>query len=120
MDRFHIQTVYACKYVDDREKGIIKRTPVKGQGNGIVKGKWTLKTLDKNKTRVTRNTDGTLEIPLPSLVKFMVAPVVAREFEEMVDTYVDNLCKTFSKPAKRKATAKKAAAKKAAFSKKSS
>ncbi len=107
VDRFSIQTIYGCKYVDDREKGIIKWTPVKGEGNGTVKGKWTLKAIDAENTRIDLSTTGDLEIPLPGLVKFLVAPVVARQFEQMVDTYVENLSKTLNAPPKKKAASKK-------------
>ena len=97
IDRFYVQTIYACKYVDDKKKGTIKWTPVKGEGNGIVKGDWVIKALDEKRTHIELCTDGTLEIPLPRLVKFVVAPVVAREFEKMVDTYIKNLYKKFIK-----------------------
>jgi len=107
VDRFSIQTIYGCKYVDDREKGVIKWTPVKGEGNGTVKGKWTLKASDPGTTRIDLATTGELEIPLPGLVKFLVAPVVAHEFERMVDKYIENLSKTLNAPAKKKSTPKK-------------
>jgi carbon monoxide dehydrogenase subunit G len=107
VDRFSIQTIYGCKYVDDREKGTIKWTPVKGEGNGTVKGKWTLKAADADNTRIDLTTTGELEIPLPGLVKFIVAPVVAHEFEKMVDQYVENLSKTLNAPPKKKAAARK-------------
>ena len=107
VDRFFIQTIYACKYVEDREKGTVKWTPVKGEGNGKVKGKWTIKALDAENTRIDLFTAGELEIPLPGLVKFIVAPVVIHEFGKMVDTYVENLSKTFSKPAKKKPASRK-------------
>jgi hypothetical protein len=107
VDRFSIQTVYGCKYVDDREKGTVKWTPVKGEGNGSVKGKWTLKALDAQTTRIDLVTTGELEIPLPGLVKFIVAPVVVHEFGRMVDAYVENLSKTLNAPPKKKAVPRK-------------
>ncbi len=107
VDRFSIQTIYGCKYVDDREKGTIKWTPVKGEGNGTVKGKWTLKALDAKSTRIDLATTGELEIPLPGLVKFLVAPVVTHEFERLVDRYVENLSKTLNAPAKKKPASRK-------------
>ena len=97
IDRFFIQTIYACKYVDNKKEGTIKWTPVKGEGNGVVKGDWVIKALDEKRTHIELCTDGILEIPLPRLVKFVVAPVVAREFEKMVDTYIKNLYKKFIK-----------------------
>ena len=110
VDRFSIQTIYGCKYVADREKGTIKWTPVKGEGNGTVRGKWTLKALDAENTRIGLSTTGELEIPLPGLVKFLVAPVVTREFGRMVDTYVENLTKTLNTPEKKKSASRKKSA----------
>lgn len=101
VDRFYVQTVYGCKYAGDREKGEVKWTPVKGVGNGLVKGKWTIKAVDEETTKIKLRNSGVLEVPLPSLVKFIVAPLVAREFDRLVDLYIANLRKTFEKPAKK-------------------
>jgi carbon monoxide dehydrogenase subunit G len=107
VDKYHIQTVYACKYTSDRSKGRVKWTPVKNEGNATVKGQWTIKALDDATTRFTLKTSGELELPLPRLVKMVVAPVVRREFTGMVDTYMKNLCKTFEKLGQKKPKAKK-------------
>ena len=40
---------------------------------------------------------GSVDFPLPGLMKMMVDPVVAAEFEKLVDKYVDNLVKAFGK-----------------------
>ncbi|MFP4501282.1 MAG: SRPBCC family protein [Candidatus Hydrogenedentota bacterium] len=102
VDKYHIQTIYACKYTSDRGKGRVKWTPVKGQGNATVKGQWTIKALDEATTRFTLKTSGEMEVPLPRLVKMAVAPVVRREFTAMVDRYMENLCATFEKRGKKK------------------
>ena len=34
-------------------------------------------------------------VPLPGLMKMVVGPVVEGEFEELVETYVDNLIERF-------------------------
>ena len=39
--------------------------------------------------------NGDLSIPLPSLMKRVVAPVVEGEFEKMVEQYIDNLAERF-------------------------
>jgi hypothetical protein len=39
--------------------------------------------------------NGDLEIPLPSLMKMVVSPIVEGEFEKMVEKYIDNLTKKF-------------------------
>ena len=104
VDRYAIQTIYACKYTNDRDKGWIKWTPIKKEGNAIVRGKWTLKDLGEDVTRIKLTTKGELEVPLPRLVKMLVGPVVVREFSKMIDKYIVNLTKTFEtkKPARRK------------------
>jgi len=103
VDRFSIQTIYACKYSDNREKGWVKWTPVKGEGNALLKGKWTIKALDENRTRVSLVTGGELTVPLPGLVKMLVAPFVIAEFNKMVDKYIDNLTKAFETKPRKKA-----------------
>lgn len=97
IDRFSIQTIYACKYSDDREKGWVKWTPIKGEGNGLLKGKWTIKALDEDRTRITLTTSGELTIPLPGFLKMLVGPLVINAFNKMVDKYIENLTVTFEK-----------------------
>jgi hypothetical protein len=101
IDRFYIQTVYACKYTDNREKGWVKWTPIKGQGNGLVQGKWTIKALDDTHTRIGLSTNGELTVGLPSLTKIILGPVVVREFNGLVDKYIANLTKTFERNVQR-------------------
>jgi carbon monoxide dehydrogenase subunit G len=89
-----LQTVYASKYVSDKAKGSVVWTPVKGVGNALVGGSWQL--VDKKKTTdVVLKISGTVDVPLPGLMKSIVTPVVKGEFEGMVDTYVDNLIARF-------------------------
>lgn len=103
---YHIQTVYACKYVSDRDKGSVKWTPVKGQGNATVNGSWNIKGLSETCTRIKLKTKGELSLPLPGLVRLVVAPVVRAEFTRMIDQYIANLCSTFAKGAKTSAKSK--------------
>lgn len=104
---YYIQTVYACKYVSDREKLTVKWTPVRGQGNATVSGSWNIKALDKNRTGVKLKTKGELTLPLPGLVKLVVAPFVRAEFTRMIDQYIANLGKTFANEGKPAARGKK-------------
>ena len=106
VQRYSIQTVYASKFVGDPEKLTVKWTPVKGEGNSLVSGKWTLK--EKNGTTLIKlTTKGEMELPLPSLVKFVVAPIVKAEFEGMIEKYVERLTKTLNSGKKPKAKAAK-------------
>lgn len=90
----NIQTVYASKYVSDPAKGTVKWTPVKGVGNAQVGGHW--KIVDhKKSTGITLAIQGTVEVPLPGLMKMVVVPVVQGEFEKLVEKYIDNLIQRF-------------------------
>ncbi len=90
----NIQTVYASQYVADRKKGTVVWTPVKGVGNAQVGGSWTIAKAKKG-TAITLKTSGTVEVPLPGLMKMVVVPVVKNEFEGLVEKYIDNLIKRF-------------------------
>lgn len=91
----NIQTVYASKYVSDAAKGTIKWTPVKGVGNAQVGGSWKIADNKGKSTKCVLNIDGTVDVPLPGLMKMVVEPVVASEFEKLVDKYIANLVKKF-------------------------
>jgi carbon monoxide dehydrogenase subunit G len=92
--QINLQTVYASKYVSNRAKGTVLWTPIEGQGNALVSGSW--KIVDKKKsTHLTFKSEGELTLPLPGLMKMVVAPVVESEFEKMVEQYLDNLTKHF-------------------------
>lgn len=90
----NIQTVYASKYVSDKAKGTVKWTPVKGVGNALVGGNWKI-VDNKKSTGITLAIQGEIEVPLPGLMKMVVAPVVEGEFEKLVEKYIDNLIKKF-------------------------
>jgi carbon monoxide dehydrogenase subunit G len=90
----NIQTVYASKYVSDRKKGSVVWTPVKGVGNALVSGSWKLAEAKKG-TALELKINGTVDVPLPGLMKMVVVPVVKSEFEKLVEKYIDNLIKKF-------------------------
>ncbi len=92
--QIHLQTIYASKYVSNRSKGTITWTPVTGEGNALVSGSWKI-TDKKKSTHVVLMIKGELTIPLPALMKIVVAPVVQSEFENMVEKYIDNLTRHF-------------------------
>jgi len=99
---YAIQTIYACKYTADPNKGTIRWTPIAKEGNAQVKGQWTIKNAADGGTQIRLKTHGILEIPLPSLTKMLVGPIVVREFHRMVDQYIENLKETFEKKGKKK------------------
>ena len=90
----NIQTVYASKYVSNIAKGTVVWTPVKGVGNAQIGGSWHI-VDNKKSTSITLAIKGTVDVPLPGLMKMVVAPVVEGEFEKLVDKYIANLIKRF-------------------------
>ncbi|MFO7527577.1 MAG: SRPBCC family protein [Marinobacter sp.] len=95
VDKHAIQSVYACKYNSDKDAGKITWEPIKGEGNGVVSGSWTLTANGDDATRVKFRTSAELTVPLPSLLKLAISPVIKHEFNSLVDTYMNNLKKAF-------------------------
>ena len=89
-----LQTIYACKYTSSKAKGTVVWTPIKGEGNALVSGSWKI-TDKKKSTHLVLTINGDLSIPLPGLMKMVVAPIVEGEFEKMVEKYIENLTKRF-------------------------
>ena len=90
----HLQTVYASKYTSDKARGTVTWTPVKGVGNALVGGSWKITDQGKS-TKCVLRIEGTVDVPLPGLMKPVVAPVIEGEFEKLVERYIDNLIKVF-------------------------
>ncbi len=90
----NLQTIYASKYTANKAKGTVTWIPVKGEGNALVSGSW--KISDKKKcTDIVLKIEGDLTLPLPGLMKMVIAPVVEAEFEKLVEKYIDNLTRRF-------------------------
>ncbi|ETR74688.1 MAG: hypothetical protein OMM_06191 [Candidatus Magnetoglobus multicellularis str. Araruama] len=92
---YYIQTVYACKYASDKDSGSITWEPVKDVGNAEIEGAWKI-SKQGDQTHVELHTKGLMTLPFPSLAKMVVAPFAKREFETMVNQYIENLKKTFN------------------------
>lgn len=90
----NLQTVYASKYTSDKDKGSVVWTPVKGEGNAQVSGHWEI-SEHKDATHVLLSVKGELEIPLPSLMRLIVVPLVESTFEKLTDQYIENLIQRF-------------------------
>ncbi len=94
----NIQTVYASRYTSEfnaaKQQGQVTWTAVKGVGNALVGGQWTVQG-NASGTAITLSIEGKIEVPLPGLMKMVVAPVVESEFEKLVDKYIDNLVAHF-------------------------
>lgn len=89
-----MQTVYACHYVVDQKKCSVVWTPIAGAGNAQVGGSWAI-TDKKNFTHLVLTSRSELQVPLPALVKGIVAPIVVAENEKLVKQYIANLTKRF-------------------------
>jgi len=90
----NIQTVYASKYTSSKPKGTVTWKPVPGVGNALVGGGWKI-VDNKSSTHIELKIDGEISVPLPGLMKVVVAPVVEGEFEKLVEKYLANLARRF-------------------------
>ncbi len=95
VDKHAIQSIYASKYFADKDAGKITWEPVKGEGNGLVRGSWVLTAKGDKVTAVKFQTSAELTLPLPGLLKLAISPVIKHEFNGLVDTYMKNLKKAF-------------------------
>jgi len=94
LTQVNLQTIYASKYVANQSKGSVIWTPVAGEGNALVSGSWKISEAKKS-TQLELNIQGELTLPLPSLMKMVIAPVVEGEFEKLVEQYIENLTQHF-------------------------
>lgn len=87
-----LQTIYACKYVSDKEAGTINWSPVQSESNTntVVTGSWKI-TDNKTSTGLALTIDGVLTLPLPGLMKLIVSPIAEAEFRQLTQTFVENL-----------------------------
>lgn len=95
VDKHALQSIYACRYESDKTAGTINWKPIKGEGNGVVSGNWKVKPVE-NGTHLSFTTEAKLTLPLPSLLKLAISPVVRHEFNALIDTYTENLKSVFS------------------------
>ncbi|MGO3294860.1 MAG: SRPBCC family protein [Marinobacter sp.] len=95
VDKHAIQSIYASKYVADKDAGKIAWEPVKGEGNGLVSGHWTVAAKGDKTTALKFHTNAELTLPLPGLLKLAISPVIKHEFNGLVDTYMSNLKAAF-------------------------
>lgn len=86
----HVQTIYASKYVTNKSKGTVTWTPVPGEGNARVAGSWTI-SAHKGFTRLQLEIRGSVDLPLPALMKSVAEPIVEFEFESLTEQYLDHI-----------------------------
>jgi len=86
------QTRYACAYTWDKEEGWIAWAPVDDEGStATIEGRWDIEKRDDGELALKFTTSGEITLPFPSLAKVIVAPLAAREFEQLVGKYLKNL-----------------------------
>jgi carbon monoxide dehydrogenase subunit G len=95
--KIHLQTIYACRYRHDRAAGTVSWEPVPGVGNALISGRWSV-ARSKPGSRLLLQIHGVVDVPLPGLIKAVVAPLVRSEFERLVAAYVANLTTLFGGP----------------------
>jgi len=96
IDKYNLQTVYACQYRSNKRAGTVIWEPIEDEGTAIVDGQWTIKKATPSGTNVTLATTASIDVPLPRLVKFAVGPLVDREFHNLIDEYIANLKETLN------------------------
>ena len=96
LDKYNLQTVYACQYRSNKRAGTVIWEPLEDEGNALVEGQWTFKKATPSGTNVTLATTATIEMPFPKLVKFVVGPLVEREFQGLIEEYIENLKETLN------------------------
>ena len=89
-----LQTVYASRYKANRTRGTVAWEPVQGVGNAEVSGDWRI-SARKSGTHLELRLQGDLTLPLPGLMKLVVAPLVQKEFTQLVEQYIANLTQRF-------------------------
>ncbi len=92
--QINLQTIYASRYVSNKTRGSVVWTPLKGEGNATLAGSWKI-TDQKKSSKLVLKINGELLLPLPGLMKMVVAPLVQAEFEKLVEKYIDNLTREF-------------------------
>lgn len=102
-EHFGLQTVYASQYRytppaaaanNHGQSARIDWTCVSGVGNAEIDGSWQIDSHAQDPlegTRLALQVQGVLHLPVPSLMKPVVAPLVMKEFEQLLQQYIDNL-----------------------------
>jgi len=86
------QTAYTVKYSNDGAARINWET-IEGNknDNAKVSGGWIITSAGDKKTKIAFTTDAALDLPVPSLMKKVVEPVVRLEFESQTQTFLNNV-----------------------------
>jgi uncharacterized membrane protein len=89
-----LKIIYASRYVSDRAQGTVVWTPIPGEGNALVSGRWLIRDLETS-THLELQIKGGFTLSLPGLMEMMVTPVVEAKFRKLTQQYIDNLTQRF-------------------------
>jgi carbon monoxide dehydrogenase subunit G len=92
--KLSVQTIYAARYRMHAGNGTVVWTPVAGVGNASVGGSFAL-AARKKVTHIVFRSRGELTVPMPGLMRSVVAPLVAAENQKLIEQYVANLSRRF-------------------------
>jgi len=88
---YNIQTVYGARYRYDPAARRVEWDPVPEIGNSRMGGFWQVDELGEGMSRLTFSTEAALHVPVPSLVKLAVGPLVKHEFVSAVERFLENI-----------------------------
>lgn len=91
---------FATRFTIDRPRGRVRFEPVKGVGSAAIGGRITLAPEGEDHTALEMTIAGTVHVAAPRLLKPLAAPVVAREFNALVDGFIANLKSAHLQPRK--------------------
>ena len=86
---------YACLYASSETDRTVSWTPIDGVGNALFSGTWKLEGLD-NGTRVHFETQATMVIPAPRIMRSAVAPYAEKALRGEIAQYHENLQATLN------------------------
>jgi hypothetical protein len=91
----NIETVYSCHYSHNQNEGWVRWNSRQINGSGKMDVQWVI-APGNTANKIEFSSNGILEIPLSSLFRMIVTPLVISEFESMVDKYNENLSIVFN------------------------
>lgn len=84
------EVVYGARYQVDLDRGIVRWTPIPGQGNASIAGAFRLEDL-RGATRLTFRVDGELrDVPVPIIYRLIAPAFIQGKFTRLVDVFLEN------------------------------
>lgn len=93
LDRYYIQTAYACHYTSNRKDHTVRWEPIEGEGNANVIGRWEIRRVNDTVSQCRILTSAEITVPLPALLRLFLSGLIENEFRMLIDGYVRNLKK---------------------------